>query len=72
MIWLAVAMASAGCYLTKLAGLSVPGRVIERPVVRRVAALHKQFGHAHLGGVHVSLHLNESDGRLRQLAIREL
>ena len=39
MIWVAVAVASAGCYLLKLAGLSVPPRVLERPVVSRVADL---------------------------------
>jgi hypothetical protein len=30
---------AAGCYLLKLAGLSVPPRVLERPVVERVAGL---------------------------------
>ena len=39
MIWVAVLVASAGCYLLKLAGLSVPPRVLERPVVSRVADL---------------------------------
>ena len=39
MMWAAVALASAGCYLTKLAGLSVPARVVEHPVVRRVGVL---------------------------------
>ncbi len=39
MIWVAVLAASAGCYLLKLAGLSVPPRVLERPVVSRVADL---------------------------------
>ncbi|MBJ7529645.1 MAG: AzlD domain-containing protein [Nocardioides sp.] len=37
--WLAVLGAGVGCYLLKLAGLSVPERVLERPVVRRVADL---------------------------------
>ena len=36
-IWLAVAITAVGCYLLKLAGLSVPPRVLERPLVERVA-----------------------------------
>ena len=39
MIWAAVLGAAAGCYLLKLAGLSVPPRVLERPLVQRVADL---------------------------------
>ena len=39
MIWAAVLAGSAGCYLLKLAGLSVPDRVLENRHVRRVAAL---------------------------------
>ena len=39
MTWTAILVASAGCYLLKLAGLSVPPAVLERPVVRRVADL---------------------------------
>lgn len=38
-IWTAVLLASVGCYLLKLAGLSVPTSVLERPVVARVAGL---------------------------------
>jgi branched-subunit amino acid transport protein len=38
-IWAAVVAGGIGCYLLKLAGLSVPPRVLERPVVRRVADL---------------------------------
>lgn len=38
-LWVAVLVAGVGCYLLKLAGLSVPERVLERPVVRRVADL---------------------------------
>jgi hypothetical protein len=37
MTWLAVVVAGVGCYLLKLGGLSVPPRVLERPVVARVA-----------------------------------
>lgn len=39
MIWTAVLVGGVGCYLLKLAGLSVPASVLERPVVRRVADL---------------------------------
>jgi branched-subunit amino acid transport protein len=39
MTWLAILGAGVGCYLLKLAGLSVPPRVLERPVVARVADL---------------------------------
>lgn len=39
MIWTAVLVAGVGCYLLKLAGLSVPPHVLERPLVRRVADL---------------------------------
>ena len=39
MIWGAVLGCAVGCYLLKLAGLSVPPRVLERPVVRRIADL---------------------------------
>ena len=38
-MWAVVLAAGAGCYLLKLAGLSVPASVLERPVVRRVADL---------------------------------
>ncbi|NPC95489.1 AzlD domain-containing protein [Nocardioides sp. zg-DK7169] len=39
MTWVAVLLAAAGCYLLKLGGLSVPPRVLEHPLVRRVADL---------------------------------
>lgn len=38
-LWVAVLVASLGCYALKLAGLSVPERVLARPVVQRVADL---------------------------------
>ena len=38
-LWLAVIGAGIGCYLLKLAGLSVPPRVLEHRVVARVADL---------------------------------
>jgi branched-subunit amino acid transport protein len=39
MIWLAVVGCAAGCYALKLAGMSVPERALEHPVLRRVADL---------------------------------
>ncbi|MGD9959734.1 AzlD domain-containing protein [Nocardioides sp.] len=39
MIWFAVLACGVGCYLLKLAGLSVPSRVLDNPVVSRVADL---------------------------------
>lgn len=38
-VWTAILLAAAGCYLLKLAGLSVPSAVLDRPVVTRVADL---------------------------------
>jgi branched-subunit amino acid transport protein len=38
-MWWAVVGGGVGCYLLKLAGLSVPASVLERPAVRRVADL---------------------------------
>ncbi|MGA4846340.1 AzlD domain-containing protein [Streptomyces sp. G5(2025)] len=38
-IWIAIGATAVGCYLVKLAGLLVPGGVLERPGVRRMAAL---------------------------------
>jgi uncharacterized membrane protein len=37
--WAAILATAAGCYLLKLAGLSVPQRMLADPRVRRVAAL---------------------------------
>lgn len=39
MTWLAIVACGIGCYLLKLAGLSVPARVLERPVVQRISDL---------------------------------
>lgn len=39
MTWSALLIAALGCYALKLAGLSVPPRVLEHPVVERVADL---------------------------------
>ena len=38
-MWTAVLLGCLGCYLLKLAGMSVPPRVLERPTVARVADL---------------------------------
>ncbi|MGC3001436.1 AzlD domain-containing protein [Streptomyces sp. G35A] len=38
-IWIAVGVTALGCYAVKLAGLLVPAGVLERPLVRRLAAL---------------------------------
>ncbi|MFI9808129.1 AzlD domain-containing protein [Streptomyces sp. NPDC052301] len=37
--WIAIAVTVLGCYAVKLAGLLVPAGALERPVVRRLAAL---------------------------------
>jgi branched chain amino acid efflux pump len=37
-MWSAILLAAGGCYLLKLAGLSVPRRVLESPRVERAAA----------------------------------
>ncbi|TQS46644.1 AzlD domain-containing protein [Cryptosporangium phraense] len=39
MIWLALALAAAGCYLFKLLGLSLPSRWLADPRVLRIAML---------------------------------
>lgn len=36
-VWLAVIAAGIGCYLLKLAGLSIPARFVEHPVIERIA-----------------------------------
>ncbi len=38
-MWPAIIVTAVGCYLLKLAGLSVPDRVLDRPLIRRVADL---------------------------------
>lgn len=37
--WTAVAITAVGCYAVKLLGLSVPAGLLERPLVKRLAAL---------------------------------
>jgi len=39
MTWFAILLTAVGCYLLKLAGLSIPGRVLEHPLVHRVVDL---------------------------------
>lgn len=39
MTWLAILGAGVACYLVKLAGLSVPARLLEHPKVERIADL---------------------------------
>ena len=38
-MWTAIVLAGVGCYLLKLAGLSLPERVLSHPTVERVADL---------------------------------
>jgi branched-subunit amino acid transport protein len=38
-MWTAVLGAGIGCYLLKLAGVSLPAKVLEHPVVERIADL---------------------------------
>ncbi|MEE4545497.1 AzlD domain-containing protein [Streptomyces sp. V4-01] len=37
--WIAIAVTAVGCYGVKLLGLSVPARLLERPLVKRLAGL---------------------------------
>jgi branched-subunit amino acid transport protein len=36
--WIALIAGAAGCYACKFAGLSVPERILDRPLVQRTAA----------------------------------
>jgi branched-subunit amino acid transport protein AzlD len=38
-IWIAIGATAVGCYAVKLIGLLVPDGVLERPLVKRLAAL---------------------------------
>ncbi|MFD9904932.1 AzlD domain-containing protein [Streptomyces sp. NPDC059063] len=38
-VWIAVAVTAVGCYAVKLVGLLVPAGALERPLVKRMAAL---------------------------------
>ena len=51
-MWTALILASLGCYLLKLAGLSIPARVLAHPRVERadetaLAAISGAIGEAH-------------------------
>ena len=37
--WIAIGVTALGCYGVKLLGLSVPAGLLERPVIKRLAAL---------------------------------
>jgi hypothetical protein len=39
MTWVAILVGAAGCYALKVAGLSIPQRVLDDPRTRRLAAL---------------------------------
>ena len=73
-LWVAVLLGCAGCYLLKLAGLSVPAAWVEHPVVRRVV----DFVPAALLGALVAVQAATSgshlvvDGRLAGLAVAAL
>ena len=38
-LWLAIMIAAVGCYLLKLAGVSMPESILNHPKVQRVAQL---------------------------------
>ncbi|GAA2618583.1 AzlD domain-containing protein [Streptomyces tubercidicus] len=38
-VWIAIAVTAVGCYLVKYLGLAAPAGVLERPLVKRLAAL---------------------------------
>ncbi|MGW8065041.1 AzlD domain-containing protein [Streptomyces ziwulingensis] len=38
-VWIAIGVTTVGCYAVKLLGLLVPAGAMERPLVRRLAAL---------------------------------
>lgn len=38
-VWIAIGVTAVGCYVMKLLGLSVPTGVLERPALKRLAAL---------------------------------
>lgn len=37
--WTAIGVTAAGCYAVKILGLSIPAGLLERPLVKRLAAL---------------------------------
>jgi branched-subunit amino acid transport protein len=70
-LWIVVLVGGAGCYLLKLAGLSVPPAWVERPWVKRVAEFVPAALLAALVAVQAvtSGHLLVLDGRLVGLAV---
>ncbi|OON71704.1 AzlD domain-containing protein [Streptomyces tsukubensis] len=38
-VWIAIGITIVGCYVVKLCGLLIPAGVLERPLVKRLAAL---------------------------------
>ena len=70
-LWTVVLVAGAGCYLLKLAGLSVPPALVERPWVKRVAEFVPAALLAALVAVQAvtSGHRLVLDGRLVGLAV---
>jgi branched-subunit amino acid transport protein len=70
-VWATVVVASVGCYLLKLAGLSVPSAWVEQPWVRRVVDFVPAALLAALVAVQAvtSGHSLVVDGRLVGLAV---
>jgi branched-subunit amino acid transport protein len=70
-LWTVVLVCGAGCYLLKLAGLSVPPAWVERPWVKRVAEFVPAALLAALVAVQVATsgHRLVLDGRLVGLAV---
>ncbi|MGY1639279.1 AzlD domain-containing protein [Geodermatophilus sp. SYSU D00742] len=73
-LWTTVVAASLGCYLLKLAGLSVPATWVERPWVTRVVDFVPAALLAALVAVQVATSGNDIvlDGRLAGLAVAAL
>ena len=73
-LWLTVVVGSLGCYLLKLAGLSVPAAWVQRPWVTRVVDFVPAALLAALVAVQAATSGNEIvvDGRLAGLAVAAL
>lgn len=71
MTWAAILVGAVGCYVWKLAGLSVPARLLSHPVVERIADLLPVALLSALIGVQVlgSGHTLVVDARLLGLAV---
>lgn len=59
-VWIVVIGAALGCYLLKLAGLAVPSRLLDRPLIRRAVDLVPAAMLAAL----VAVNVLTTDGRL--------